>query len=362
MSTISLCMIVKNEQAVLERCLSSVADLVDEIIIVDTGSTDETKAIAALYTDKVYDFEWIDDFAAARNHSLDLASMDYILWLDADDVLEEIDRVQFRELKLALNPSIHMVMMRYHVAFDAAGNPTFSYYRERLLRRDQGYRFEGAIHEAIPPRGNVVYTEIAVTHRKIGRGDPDRNLRIFEGMRAKGQTLTPRQSYYYGRELYYHAAYQKSAQALEDFLLQGQGWRENNIEACQILAYCYYALEQPELALRTLMRSFVYDQPRAELCCDIGKHFLDREDYRQSIFWYTLASTRPLDTGRGGFVQLDCYGYLPHLQLCVCYDRLGDRRRAIAHNERAGRIKPGDALVERNREYFNASAPAPQTP
>ena len=68
-TTISLCMIVKNEERVLARCLDSVADLVDEIIIVDTGSTDATKEIAARYTEKIYDFVWQDHFAAARNFS-----------------------------------------------------------------------------------------------------------------------------------------------------------------------------------------------------------------------------------------------------------------------------------------------------
>lgn len=69
MITISLCMIVKNEEKVLARCLDSIADLMDEIIIVDTGSSDNTKEIAKKYTDKIYDFAWIDDFSAARNYS-----------------------------------------------------------------------------------------------------------------------------------------------------------------------------------------------------------------------------------------------------------------------------------------------------
>ena len=73
MVTISLCMIVKNEELVLARCLDTVCDLVDEIIIVDTGSTDSTKSIAARYTDKIYDFEWVNDFAAARNFSFSKA-------------------------------------------------------------------------------------------------------------------------------------------------------------------------------------------------------------------------------------------------------------------------------------------------
>lgn len=69
MPTISLCMIVKNEEAVLARCLDSIADLMDEIIIIDTGSTDRTKEIAAHYTSKIYDYKWTNNFSAARNFS-----------------------------------------------------------------------------------------------------------------------------------------------------------------------------------------------------------------------------------------------------------------------------------------------------
>ncbi len=80
-------MIVKNEEELLQSCLESVADLCDEIIIVDTGSTDKTKAIATMYTDRIFDFTWIDDFSAARNFSFQQATKDFIFWLDADDLL-----------------------------------------------------------------------------------------------------------------------------------------------------------------------------------------------------------------------------------------------------------------------------------
>ena len=85
MITISLCMIVKNEERTLARCLDSVAGITDEIVIVDTGSSDRTMEIAAQYTDRIFMYEWADDFAAARNFSFDQATQEYILWLDADD-------------------------------------------------------------------------------------------------------------------------------------------------------------------------------------------------------------------------------------------------------------------------------------
>ena len=81
MKEISLCMIIKNEEKTIARCLDSVKDLVDEIIIVDTGSTDKSKEIVSKYTDKVYDFEWVEDFAKARNFSFSKATKDYIMWL-----------------------------------------------------------------------------------------------------------------------------------------------------------------------------------------------------------------------------------------------------------------------------------------
>ena len=92
MITISLCMIVKNEEEVLADCLSSVQDIVDEMIIVDTGSTDQTKEIAHSFSAKVLDFEWVQHFAKARNFAFSHATKEYVLWLDADDVLLEEDR------------------------------------------------------------------------------------------------------------------------------------------------------------------------------------------------------------------------------------------------------------------------------
>ncbi len=102
----------KNESAVLARCLDSIADLMDEIIIVDTCSTDNTKEIAAQYTSRIYDFKWTSDFSAARNFSFSKATMEYIYTADADEILTTQTASVFR-LKGALLPEIEIVQMKY---------------------------------------------------------------------------------------------------------------------------------------------------------------------------------------------------------------------------------------------------------
>ena len=162
MITVSLCMIVKNEERTLRRCLDSVRGLMDEIIIADTGSTDRTVEIARDCGAAVCTFPWCDDFAAARNFAFSKATMQYCMWLDADDVLEPADREAFRKLKETLDPDTDVVMLRYHTGFDESGKPTFSYWSERLLRRAAGFRWQGAVHEAIAPTGKIVYGDAAV--------------------------------------------------------------------------------------------------------------------------------------------------------------------------------------------------------
>ena len=161
MASFSLCMIVRDEENVLERCLNSIAETVDEIVIADTGSIDRTKQIAAGFTDKIYDFHWQDDFAAARNFAFSKGTGDYLMWMDADDVLPEKEAQKLAELKTALDIQPYdTVMMPYDTAFDANGLPTFSYYRERLLRNTPQARWAGRVHEVIQPFGTILHADI----------------------------------------------------------------------------------------------------------------------------------------------------------------------------------------------------------
>lgn len=351
MITISLCMIVKNEEEVLGRCLSSVAGLVEEIIIVDTGSSDKTRQIAAEYQARIADFPWIDDFAAARNYAFSLATQDYILWLDADDVLPESERAEFLRLKQTLPACIDMVVMNYHTAFDASGRATFSFPRERLVRRGAGLKWQGAVHETIPFVPMRMNSDIAIEHHKLHCQDPDRNLRILEKERAKGP-LNVRQQYYYARELADHRRYAEAAEAYETFLDNPEGWAENKIDACQGLYRCLRQLKQPVKAFQSLTRAFLYAPPRSETACALGSYFFEFQDYVSAVFWYRLALELPMPWMTGGFINPDCYGYIPWIQLCCCYDKLKDWKKAWEANEQAAEIKPDDPSVKHNRSYL----------
>lgn len=353
MKSLSVCMIVKNEEDVIGRCLECVKCFADEIIIIDTGSTDKTKKIAAQFTDLIYEFEWIDDFSAARNFSFSKATKDYVMWLDADDVIDEKNQTGIKNLMLTIDSSIDMVMMKYDIAFDEHGKTTFSYYRERIMKRVKNYKWIGEIHEVISPSGSILHSELAISHKKMHPNEPQRNLRIFQKLLEQGKKLDPRQTYYYARELYYNNQIQAAIECFEAFLSDGKGWLENNISACKDLASCYARIGDDEKALNALFRSFVFDEPRAELCCEIGKYQLNRKLYKAAIFWYELAASRTMNCKGGGFYLIDCYGYIPYIQLCVCYDKLGERMKAIEYNEKAGQIKPQDKSYLHNKHYFS---------
>ncbi|MCI8950593.1 MAG: glycosyltransferase [Lachnospiraceae bacterium] len=353
MITISLCMIVKNEERVLARCLESAKEAVDEIIIVDTGSNDRTKEIAGSYTDQVYDEVWQDDFSLARNQAFSRATMDYCMWLDADDVITEENRKKLIALKQTLNPDTDMVMMKYVISEDQEGNPLFSYYRERLVRNGQGFLWEGRVHEAITPRGKRIHSDIAVHHRKIGTQDESRNLRIYETMIKNKEVFNERSKFYYGRELMTHGRYQEGIPVLEQFL-EGNGWVENKIEACLNLARCFRALGRKQDGINALVKSFLYAAPRGEACFELGRYFQEQEQWREAVFWYETALKLSPPAEGGGFIQWDYYGFLPEINLCVCYDKMGDHKKAYEYHQKSRARKPEEEAVKQNQEYFCA--------
>jgi len=343
-------MIVKNEEKVLGRCLRSVQDAVDEIIIIDTGSTDKTKLIASGYTNKVYDFMWIQDFAAARNEAFSKATMDYQMWLDADDVLPPESQKKLKELRASLDPAVDIVMMKYLTHFDEQGLPILSVSRERLLKREKGYKWQDPVHEFIPLEGNILHSDIEVHHKKEKSAEAStRNLDIYANLKS----FTPRQTYYYARELKDHQMWVNAVYYFEKFLATKEGWVEDNIAACYNLSICYAALGDRINILPILLKSMEYDTPRAEICSEIGYYFKNAKQYAVALRWFELGAglTKPETIG---FVLEDYWGYIPCIEACVCSCYLGEYEKARMYNEKAATFKPNAAAVDINRKYLDS--------
>ncbi|MGN0807695.1 MAG: glycosyltransferase [Candidatus Coproplasma sp.] len=342
-------MIVKDEERTLSRALSGIASVADEIIIVDTGSTDKSVEIAKQFTDKVFNFDWCDDFSAARNYSFDKATCDYIMWLDADDVVTDKNAQIIKALKAT--DGFDVAFLKYACAFDKDGNPTFIYFRERIFRRSLGLKWEGAVHEAIAPAGKIIYSDACIFHKKEKSNSPMRNLRIYQKKIASGVALSAREQFYYGRELYYNNFTYECIAVLQNFL-HSDGWAENKVEASRMLYRALLSMGRREEALATLTGGFLFSFPHAEDCCILASHFEETGDTTSAIFWYECALSTPEKLKNGGFCNVDYAGYIPAINLCVLYDKLGNFEKAEEYNELAGKFKPNDKSYLYNKQYF----------
>ncbi|MDP4099368.1 glycosyltransferase [Paenibacillus sp. P96] len=149
--SISLCMIVRNEEKNLPRCLSSVQPIVDEIIIVDTGSTDDTIAIAKTFGAKVIQMPWQDSFSDARNRGLDEATGDWILWLDADEELDVNGANKLKELLTRDAIREQGIEGLQFILCSHLERGMECLVLHRMVRNRPQYRFEGRVHEQIMP-------------------------------------------------------------------------------------------------------------------------------------------------------------------------------------------------------------------
>jgi glycosyltransferase involved in cell wall biosynthesis len=168
-SGFSITVIMKNEAATLAQCLASVSDLVDEIVVVDTGSSDRSKDIALRHGARVFDLPWPDSFAAARNESIRHATGKWLLWLDADEYFDEANRDKLRRLVAELNDDNTAYVMQQR---SAASNGSATLVGQvRLFRNHPDIRWDYRVHEQILPSlrkaGHAVrFTDIAIEHTR----------------------------------------------------------------------------------------------------------------------------------------------------------------------------------------------------
>jgi len=349
MFTISLCMIVKNEEDVLDRILTCASKFADEIIVVDTGSTDNSIAIAKKYTNKIYHFKWDDNFSNARNFSFSKATKDYIMWLDADDYITDTEIDKINKLKKStITPS--MYLFKYAISFDN-GKPTFEFFRERLLKRKNNFKWQGFIHETIPLTYDAKYVDITIEHRKIKQGNPKRNLNIYRSAKRKGVKFTPRDTYYYARELYYNGYYKSSIKELNKFLNCKDIYPPNEIEANILLSKMYIFFNELPRAKRCLFNCISKYTPTPQICCSIGEIFVLEKNNTAAIFWYKAALNA--DVNIGGFQEKDYSDFIPHLQLSVLYYNTCNLNLAKYHHNEAKKLKPRHPSLIYNDKFFN---------
>lgn len=352
MIKLSVCMIVKNEAEVLARALDCVKSFADEIIVVDTGSTDKTKEIALNHCAKVFDFEWCDDFSKARNYSFSLASGDYIMWLDADDVIPDSEQQKICELKAKLNGaySPDVIMCYYVASTDGNGTPTFYYYRERIIKNHIGLCWAEPVHECITPFGQIEHLDIKIYHKKVRPSSPMRNLKIYQKLEREHAPFSPRALYYYGRELFYNKKYKKSILVLKKFL-KSDGWIENKIDACSILAQNYLARNDIENAKLSLIQSFCFAQPRSKLCYELAQIFKQQKDYNTAIFWFKTALQA--ENSNEGWIEKQYSTFLPALELSVCLYYLGKKEEAKSYHILAKQYAPNSPIIKFNEKFFS---------
>ncbi len=240
--TVSLCMIARNESRLLARCLESVRGVVDEIIVVDTGSTDATPQVAAAYGARVVHEVWRNDFARARNRSLEEAHSDWILVLDADEELAPESRPLLKpRLAATAAEGLQVCVRSFLPASDLLSYDDL--YLTRLFRNRPAYRYEQPIHEQIRPAieragGVVIVSDLMIFHygyaQQTAQGQDrraQRNLAILE----RALEAAPNDPY-----LHYQ------------------------------LGVTYQALGQPERAAEALRKALTLD------CTTLGNAALDR--------------------------------------------------------------------------------------
>jgi len=246
---LSVCMIVKNEEVMLEQCLSSVIGA-DELIICDTGSIDKTVEIAKKYTDKVYtDFEWCDSFAKARNHANSKATGDWILTIDADEHLEPGGLALIREaIKDFDGDAINLNVV--------ATDKSTVFKNIRLYRNAPHVKWHGAAHNYVSvPATKECEATIVFGYSPAHKLDPDRTMRILEKATEDNPSLS-REWYYLGREYWYRGQYQKAIDTLDIYVKGSKNIPERS-DAYLMQARALWAMRRGEEARQTCMLSIL---------------------------------------------------------------------------------------------------------
>ncbi len=319
MISISVCMIVKDEGMRLDRCLSSLVSIADEIIIVDTGSKDDTKEVAKKYTDKIFDFPWIDDFSAARNFAFSKAVCDYIYSADADEVIDKVNQNRFLKIKEFLLPEIDVVQMKYINMMD--NNSVYNSrveLRPKLYKRIRTLTWVDPIHETVLLDPVIYDSEIEIQHMASGH-HTKRDLAALQNTFDSGKPFSKKLHDMYVKELFISgddSDFLKAFHVFEETIRQQNRSEDERNDAACVLARCFRLQGNYNEFFKICLKNMV-TSPCAEICMELGEYFYNAEDYDEAAVWFQNAATET-----ESIINIRSSGDLPLKRLSDCYNKL----------------------------------------
>ncbi len=333
-TTIGAVMIVRNEETTLGGILSDIKGVVDEICVVDTGSTDSTVALAESFGARVHHFPWIDDFSAARNHSIACARSDYLIWLDADDRIDEASRQALLELKQRLKPQKNKAYMLKIIGCSEDMPETVSF-QTRIVPNVRDVCFEGRVHEQILPsltRLGIAIAEADITIRHTGYHSPEqrrakaaRNLAILERELADGKD-TATQYFFMAMAAIGLGEHERCLEYIENARKRrtNEDWLHySHVISCE----CLFRLGRFQDAMAELERGTgLFPSSRllhyylGTTCMKLGRHERARDMFQKALTLPERIDTYPVPP------QLDCF---IKAQLCKALEKTGQTDKAL---------------------------------
>lgn len=357
MATLTLAMIVRNEEGVLARCLDSIQELCDEIIICDTGSTDKTIEIAQKYSQaKVVHFKWVDDFGGARNHSFKHATQDLILWLDADDVIKPADFEKIKRFKQQnLDQMKDCYICPYQYSHDHLDNVSISLKRERIFKRSANPIWMYRIHECIPLAHFKTidnHCDIEIHHYKTAlqtvRAE-GRNVKILKECVEDPAQTCARYEFYYGKELV-DVNNDEAEKYLKKYLNHWEYYEDAFFATFQ-LAKIEFSRKNFDLAANYCFDSLKLDQRRGDVFCFLGLIYVNKVRWDLAAFWYRVALEMPKPEDSLGFFDMSQHTYIPHFQLGFVYYHTKEFEKSLHHSQEALKFRPNDPQATNNIKF-----------
>jgi len=337
---LSLALIVKNEESNIKRILDSAQGLYDELVIVDTGSTDKTVEVAQAYTQNIYHFDWIKHFAKARNFAFSKCTQPWVMWLDADDYLKPEDVKAIRKFFLENkdDPNLDYMLFNYFYWVEPPtpeGAVQATQLRERIIRKEKAV-WQGRCHEIIPifwERSKCI-PNVGVYHLRNAedrKADGDRNIELMK--LAAQEDPTSRSFFYLGNE-YMDRGYAKEARTSYRLAFNKQDNVDTCFQAAYKIARIYHVEKQLGKAQYWYKRSLEYQVDYREPALALGEIAFNSEDFSKAVFWYESALNVPEPKYPVMVITKENYSWLPHDRLAKAYFKLGKFQKAQDHLEK----------------------------